>query len=141
MNTRTFTRTVGWVMLIIGVFALIPQFSTLPDWLPNLKLETSYGLFINLFPMNIINKLALLAFGVAGIWVSQPRNPIELNIRYSKTLFVVMAIAALLGIYRPLNTLLGYWPLFGADIWLHTVFAGLGAYFGYREKVKKPVRI
>ena len=141
MKTRIFTRTVGWAMLIMGLLALIPQFSTFPESLPRLNLETSYGLFVNLFPMNIINKIALLAFGVAGIWVSQPRNPIEMNIRYSKTLFAVMAIAALIGIYRPMNTLLGYWPLFGAEIWLHTVFAGFGAFFGYREKVKKPVRI
>ncbi len=90
--------------------------------------------------MNILNKLTLLAFGIAGIWVSQPRYSIETNDRFAKTLFAVMAVAALLGIYRPMNTLLGYWPLFGADIWLHTVFAGLGAFFGYKRKIMKPVR-
>jgi hypothetical protein len=42
-----------------------------------------------------------------------------------------MGIAAILGIFSETNTLGGYWPLFGADAWLHAVFAVAGGYYGF----------
>lgn len=141
MNTRKFALIGGSVMLFMGIFALAPPLSTIPDWLPALKLELSYGLFLNLFPMNIVNKLALISFGIAGIIVSQPKHSVQTSIYYSRTVFFVMGIAALLGLYRPLNTFFGYWPLFGAEIWSHAIFAVLGAYYGFKAKeVDEPAR-
>lgn len=138
MATKKFALIAGAVMLVMGVAALIPGLSTFPTWLPRLQLETSYGAFLNFFPMNIINKLALIAFGIAGIMVARGNVPVASAVLYSRVVFVVMGIAALLGAIPATNTFFGYWPLFGAEIASHAVFAVLGAYFGFAQKVVIP---
>ena len=42
-----------------------------------------------------------------------------------------MGLAAILGAIPATHTLFGFWPLYGADILVHGIFAILGAYYGY----------
>lgn len=131
MNPKKFALVGGIVMLAMGVIALIPSFSTVDGLVP-LRLETSYGYFLNLFPMNIINKAALIIFGVAGILAANARNTaLPKSIWFARTVFVVMGVAAILGMFRATDTMNGYWPLFGGEVWAHGIFAILGAYFGF----------
>jgi hypothetical protein len=120
-------------MLVMGAFALIPALYDYPAaMLPALKVENSYGLFLGIFPMNIFNKVALIAFGAAGIFASQlPTTALPASVKWARAVFVVMGIAAVLGLFRQTDTLSGYWPLFGAEVWSHGIFAILGAYFGF----------
>jgi hypothetical protein len=117
----------------MGAVALIPALYDYPNaGLPALRLENSYGLFLGIFPMNILNKLALILFGAAGILVSQlPTTSLPASVKWSRWVFAVMGIAAVLGFFPQTNTLGGYWPLFGSEIWVHGIFALLGAYFGF----------
>ncbi len=132
MNTKNFALWGGSVMLAMGVISLIPMVVGSSEILPPLNVEVSYGQFLNIFPMNIFNKVALIAFGLAGIYVSKD---FQQSITFSRTVFYVMGALAILGIIPITNTLFGYLPLFGGETIGHAMFAGLGAYFGYPERV------
>lgn len=137
MHPRQFALYGGILMLLLGLVALIPQFVGSAATLPPLVVNTSYGLFMGLFPMNIFNKIALIVFGLGGIAAySQKTTALPASIWYSRIVFVVMGIAALLGLFPATNTLYGYWPLFGGEVLLHGVFAVLGAYFGFALSTK-----
>ncbi|MGE3261669.1 MAG: DUF4383 domain-containing protein [Bacteriovoracia bacterium] len=133
MQPRNYALFGGILMLVMGAVSLIPALYDYPAaMLPALNLETSYGLFLNLFPMNIINKVVLILFGVAGIIASQrPTTALPASVKWSRTVFVVMGIGAILGLFPQTDTVYGYWPLFGAEVWAHGIFALLGAYFGF----------
>lgn len=132
MFPRRFALIGGIVMLAMGLMALVPQFVGSAEGLPLLKLDTSYGMFLNLFPMNILNKAALIIFGLAGIIAAyRPATSLPASIAYSRWVLYVMGSAAILGLIPATSTLFGYWPLFGNEIAVHAFFAILGAYFGY----------
>ena len=109
-------------MLIIGVLSIIPGLEGPTSTIPMLKVNTSYGLFMGLLPMNIFNKIALIAFGVAGIAVSRKATVNE-SVTDCKIVFCVMGTLAVLGAFHTTNTLGGYWPLFGGEILGHGLFA------------------
>lgn len=135
MNVKKFALFGGLVMLIMGVAALI--FPGPIEGLPLLKLQDSYGLFLGLFPMNIVNKVALILFGVAGIWASQAKfTSLPASIRFSRAVCFVMGAAAILGLFPQTNTLNGYWPLFDGEVFAHAVFAAFGAYYGFALTTK-----
>lgn len=131
MHPRKFALIGGIILLAAGLLALlVPGPRTLD--LPNLIVESSYGYFLGIFPMNIYNKLTLILFGAAGIYcANRPTTSLPASIKWSRWLFGVTGIAAILGLFSATNTLIGYWPLFGAEIGLHIVLAALGAYFGF----------
>lgn len=134
MHPRQFARYGGIVMLFIGVAALFSGLSTAPEdaGMPILNLESSYGMFLGLFPMNIINKLVLIGFGLAGIYcASRPTTSLPASIRFSRAVLYVMGAGAILGIIPATNTFFGYWPLYGGEIAVHAIFAILGGYFGF----------
>lgn len=133
MHPKQYALYGGILMLVMGALALIPALYEYPATvLPALRLENSYGLFLRIFPMNILNKLALIIFGAAGIFVSQlPTTSLPASVKWSRWVFAVMGIAAVLGLFPSTNTLGGYWPLFGNEVWAHGIFALLGAYFGF----------
>jgi hypothetical protein len=135
MHPKKYALVGGIVMLALGVLALVPSlyenYAANAD-LPPLALNTSYGLFLGIFPMNILNKLALIVFGIGGIFAaSAPTTNLPKSILWSRLVFFVMGVAAILGAIPQTNTLNGYWPLFNAEVWAHGIFAVLGAYFGF----------
>lgn len=130
MHARKFASYGGWVMLAMGVLALIPAFSQTSYLLPALRIETSYGLFLGFFPMNILNKVALVGFGLAGILCS--RSPeVILSVKFSRVVCLAMGALAIMGLVPALNTFFGYWPLFRGEVLAHAVFAVFGGYYGY----------
>jgi len=134
MHPKQFALIGGVIMLVFGAVAFIPALSTSPAdaGLPLLNLETSYGLFLDIFPMNVLNKLALVVFGLAGISsANRLTTNLPASINFSRWVFAVMGIAAVLGLFTQTDTLAGYWPLYGAEVAMHAVFAALGAYFGF----------
>ena len=132
MNAKNFALVGGIVMLVIGALSLIPAFTGLAFGLPILKIETSYGLFLGIFPLNIVNKAILIGFGLWGIAAaSDPVLSLPRSISFSRWVFMISVVFAMLGLFPQTNTLFGYAPLFGAAIWLHAVMALVGGIFGY----------
>ena len=132
MHPRRFALIGGLIMLAIGALAFVPALSQYPTWLPRLNVETSYGQFLGLVVMNVFTKVALIAFGIAGILASRaPTTSLPSSIKWSRWVFFVMAPLAVLGLVPATNTLFGYWPIFGNHVWVSGIFAVLGAYFGF----------
>ncbi|MBC7421167.1 MAG: DUF4383 domain-containing protein [Bdellovibrio sp.] len=139
MFPKRFALTGGIIMLAIGIISLIPQMVGSIQGLPALNLEQSYGLFLGLFPMNILNKVTLIVFGLAGIYsASKKFTDLPASIKFSRYVFGVMGALAILGIIPQTNTLFGYVPLFGNEVWAHAAFAVLGAYFGFALTARVP---
>ncbi|MFL5814165.1 MAG: DUF4383 domain-containing protein [Bdellovibrionia bacterium] len=136
MNARKFALVGGASMLGMGITALaIPRLSRSPSeaGLPPLRVEKSYGQYLGLFPLNVFNKVALTAFGLAGIlsYFSDQKVGRPVSTYYSRTVFFAMAPLSVLGVIPPTRTLFGLWPLFGGEVIAHGLFAACGAYFGF----------
>ena len=140
MHPKQFALIAGIVMVIAGDLALVPSFNVLPTLgMPALNIDTSYGLFLGYVPMNVLNKLALIAFGAVGIAISQaPATALPGSIRWSRIIFVVMGALAILGLFPQTQTLFGYMPLYSWDVVTHAVMAVLGAYFGFALTARVP---
>lgn len=139
MHPQRFALFGGILMLVIGVVSLIPAFRGSMASLPPLFNETSYGLFLGILPLNVFSKIALVAFGIAGIVASRMKGTeLPSSIRYSRIVFFVFGALAILGLIPQTNTLFGYWPLFGANIIVNAAFALVGAYYGYALSSKVP---
>ena len=139
MHPRRYAMIGGIVMLALGLLALIPSLSQVTSELPPLKLETGYGLFLGIFAFNIVNKLVLIVFGIAGILSARSETrSLPASINWCRSVFFVMGAGAILGMIPSTNTFFGYWPLFGREIWAHAAFALIGAYFGYYFTSKVP---
>ncbi len=138
MHPRWFALVTGVMYLTLGITAFVPWFSTYPPELPPLRLEVSYGMFMGLFAQNIVNKVAIIAFGIAGLLAYSARNHSEWrSIVYARTVAIVMGAAAILGLIPATSTFFGYWPLFGAEAYLHGVNALAGVYFGFQSALGK----
>ena len=133
-KTRQFALIGGVTMLSRGLASVIPQLSTPPREarLPRLKVETSYGKFLRIFPLNVFNKAALTLFGVAGILASRART--EKPARgFARAVAIAMGPLALLGVIPRTETLFGMLPLFGAEVAAHGTFAAIGAKVGFTD--------
>lgn len=141
MHPRRFALVGGILMLALGLLAFIPALSSDPAsaGLPVLRVETSYGLFLGLFAMNVFNKVVFVVFGLAGIMASYAKGTsLPASISYSRWVFFVLAPLAILGMFEATNTLGGYWPLFGYNVLSAGLFAAVGAYFGFLLTSKVP---
>ena len=139
MYPKRFALFGGIVMLAMGLISLIPQLVGSIEGLPVLNLDYSYGLFLGLFPMNLLNKITLITFGLAGIFSANEKfTNLPASIKFSRWTFYVMGTAAILGVIPQTNTLFGYFPLFGNEIWAHAAFAVLGAYYGFALTSRMP---
>jgi len=133
--TRYFALVVGAAFTAAGVAGFIPFFTphASPD-APHLIVDTSYGLLLGLFPVNIIHNLFHFAVGITGLaaFRSYPSS-----LQFSRFLGIVLAILTIMGMVPALNTGFGLWPLYGHDIWLHGIEAVIGIYLGFFAGQKK----
>jgi hypothetical protein len=140
MAIRYFALIYGIVFLVVGVAGFIPGFvSPLAPQHPELAISSGEGLLFGLFPINILHNLVHIIFGIWGIvvWRSVPRS-----LMYAKSVAVIYAVLFVMGLIPFLRTTFGLIPLYGHDIWLHAVLAGVAGYFGFvaRADTGEPVR-
>ena len=135
--TRYFALVAGAAFMLAGVAGFIPYFTphASPE-APHLIVDTSYGLLLGLFPVNIIHNLFHFAVGVMGLLAfrSYPSS-----LQFSRFLGIVLAILTIMGLIPALNTGFGLWPLYGHDIWLHGLEAVMGIYLGFFAGQRKQV--
>jgi hypothetical protein len=92
--------------------------------------------------MNIVNKVVMIVIGVAGIGAANSKfRSLPLSILFSRVVFFTMGALAILGMFPETNTISGYWPLFGAEAWVHAIFAVVGAYYGFALTSKVPKQV
>ena len=137
--TRYFALVVGAAFTLAGVAGFIPFFTPhAPADAPHLLVDTSYGLLLGLFPVNIIHNLFHFAVGVMGLLAfrSYPSS-----LQFSRFLGITLAILTLMGMIPALNTGFGLWPLYGHDIWLHGLEAVIGIYLGFFATQKNQLQV
>ena len=145
MHIKNFALIGALIMMTMGLISFLPKMNV-TEGLPSLSINTSYGMFLDLFPMNIFNKLLLIAFGISGLSAYfTTKNTLHYSIVFSRVLFWIMGALSILGLFPQTNTLFGYWPLFGFEIIVHGIFALLGGYYGYiaenEERFHSPHRL
>jgi hypothetical protein len=142
MSTKNYALLSGVIMLIMGCLALVPTLNGGKESLPILYVDASYGLFLDLIPMNIFNKLTLIILGLTGMFSYFLKdNSIHYSKIFSKIVFWFFGTLAILGLFSETNTLSGYWPLFGYQLIINALFSLSGGYFGFlaiREELQHP---
>jgi hypothetical protein len=125
MTTRTAALLFGVVFAVVGLLGFAP--APAPPDAPPLTVEHGHGLALGLFPVNILHNVVHLLFAVLGIaaWAGGWARG------YFQLLTVSYALLAIMGAIPGLNTTFGLVPIWGNDVWLHAVIAGVSAYFGF----------
>ena len=132
MNTRTFALVFGIVFLLVGAAGFLPGVTLLPPYShPEVHVGKLFGYEFGLFPVNILHSLVHLAFGVWGLFVYRSLKGAKL---YAKGVAIIYAVLTVMGLIPTLNTVFGLIPLFGNDVWLHALLAGIAAYFGFIQR-------
>ena len=128
MKTRTFALILGIVFLVAGILGFVPRLVTMPAQQPSLMVEASHGALFGLFPVNAVHNLLHLAFGVWGVVVWRDFAASRV---YARSVAVIYAVLAVLGLIPATSTLFGLAPIHGYDVGLHAILAIASAYFGF----------
>jgi hypothetical protein len=126
VNTRMFARVFGIIFLVVGIGGFIPGL-TQPHDHPNLAVEAASGMELGLFPVNVLHNLVHIAFGIWGLIAARSMSAAR---GYAQVVAIAYAVLTILGLIPATNTTFGLVPIYGHDIWLHALLAGVAAYFG-----------
>jgi hypothetical protein len=127
---RTFALIWGVLFLVAGVGGFIPALSPAAVH-PGLTMEHGSALALGLFPVNTLHNIVHILFGVWGVLASRSLGGAR---GYAKAVAIAYALLIVLGLLPQTNTLFGFVPLFGNDIWLHVALALPAAYFGFMHR-------
>ncbi len=126
-----FALTIGILFVLIGVAGFFPELvkpAAIDPDAAGLGTLNGYGDLFGLFPINVLHNIVHLTVGVLGMLASVSLSSSRL---YSGVLALFYGVLALMGLFPPTQTSLGFIPIFGNDIWLHAVTAAVAAYFGF----------
>lgn len=129
MTVRTFAFAAGILYLALGVLGLGPP---LLAWISNdgAALQTAA------FDRNLLGVLAISFFSslvhtATGAWGIAASRGTGGSLAYAKTVAVIYAGLAVMGLIPALNTLYGFMPLHGSNVLLHGATAVAAAIFGW----------
>lgn len=134
MSIQTFARIYGIAFLVVGIAGFIPGL-TQPHDHPELAVEAGSGMLFGLFPVNALHNLVHLVFGAWGLFAARSFGAAR---SYARVVAIVYALLTLLGLIPATNTIFGFVPIYGHDIWLHALLAGIAAYFGFAYRETSP---
>lgn len=126
---RYYALLIGISFTLAGIGGFLPiitQPTTPSD--PTLIVSMNYGYLLGLFPINVLHNLFHLATGIFGLLAFREHIPMRL---FMQTFGIILAILTVLGLIPMLNTVFGFFPLFGHDIWLHGLEAVVAIYLGF----------
>jgi hypothetical protein len=130
MRTETFARIFGIVFLVVGVGGFVPGL-TQPHDHPNLAVEAASGMELGLFPVNALHNIVHILFGVWGLVAARTFSAAR---TYARVVAIAYALLTILGLIPATNTTFGLVPIYGHDVWLHALLAGVAAYFGFAAR-------
>jgi len=130
-STRRFALIFGIVFFAVGVAGFIPGI-TQPHQHPDVMVTAGLGAVLGLFAVNVLHNLAHLLFGVWGFIASRSEGASR---AYGKAVAIAYGLLTVMGLITAMNmhTAFGFVPLYGHDVWLHALLAGVAAYFGFRR--------
>lgn len=137
--TRYFALIAGLAFTLAGIAGFLPFFTPHPPpEVPELIVNTSYGLLLGLFPINVIHNLFHFGWGIAGMLAFRSYSS---ALQFSRFLGITLAVLTLMGLIPALSTGFGLMPLYGHDIWLHGLEAVIGLYLGFFAGQKNQSRL
>jgi hypothetical protein len=129
MTTRNFAMITGVVFLAIGLMGFFPGLVSAPSpGAPNMAVHTGYGYLLGLFPINILHNFVHM---VVGFWGLTASRTLAGSLSFARGLAIFYGLLTIMGLIPGLNTTFGLIPIFGHEIWLHALTAGVAAYFGF----------
>lgn len=121
---------IGLFFLILGLAGFMPAFVS---YRANPTEVPGFGYLFGLFPTNYFHN----AIGIlVGLWGIAASTSLSGAIVFNRIFALVYAIAAILGLFPGTNTFFGMNPLFGSNIVLDALVAGVAFYFGYMKPVE-----
>ena len=139
MNTSRFALIYGIVFLVVGVLGFVPGI-TAPHSHPEVTAQSGLGLLFGLFPVNLLHNIVHVLFGIWGLFAARSFGGARV---YFKSVAIIYAVLGAMGLIPGLRSTFGLIPLYGHDIWLHLLLAGVAAYFGFvrrDEPTAEPAR-
>ena len=134
MKTSTFALLLGLLYLAMGVLGLAPvMLAPPPAEPPPTTFTLLYGYLLTLFPTNVL--LSLLRI-LTGIWGLMAFGGVSNPALFSRSAALLYGALAVMGMIPLANTLFGWIPIHGNDVWLHGITAAFAAYFGWRSEVQ-----
>jgi len=137
MKTSTFALLAGLAYLAAGLLGLVPAMLMPPPDAPPTTFALLHGYLLGLFPVNIVHTAVHLLIGAWGIaaWRGASRPAL-----FARAIALLYGALAVMGMIPMLNTVFGWIPIHGNDVWLHAATAALAAYFGWRNEVVRADR-
>lgn len=125
MQIRYCALALGVLFLLIGLAGFVPGFvSTAPDE----SLVYSYGNLFGLFPTNHFHNAIHVLIGVWGIAAF---TSLSGSIVYNRIFAVLYILIGVMGLIPYANTMFGTMPVFGNNVWLNLLTAGLAFNYGF----------
>ncbi len=140
MAVRYFALIYGIVFLVAGIAGFIPGLVTpMEAGHPDLAVDAGAGRLLGLFPVNVLHNAVHIVFGLWGLFAWRS---VSGSLNYAKAVAVIYGLFVIMGLVPVLRTTFGLVPLYGHDIWLHVLLAGVAAYFGFvaRPHTGEPAR-
>jgi len=126
---RNVTLVYAVVFTAVGILGFVPTFLFPPAEGADLAVNSFHGYLLGLFPVNLLHNIVHLLFGLWAFFAYFSGRPASRG--YLKSVAVIYAVFAVMGLIPGLNTLFGLVPLHGNDIWLHALLAIVAGYVGY----------
>jgi hypothetical protein len=126
--TRTFALLFGIVFLAVGVLGFVPGMTHGPAGTHNVSMTQNYGDLLGLFPVNMLHNIVHILFGIWGLLAYRSLSG---SVGYFRSVAIIYAVLAVLGLIPAFDTTFGLIPIYGNDVWLHAVLAIVAAYFGW----------
>jgi hypothetical protein len=112
---RTLARLFGFGFILVGVLGFIP--ATAPN-----------GLLLGSFPVSALHNIVHI---LLGLWALGAAGSMAGAVSYMRSLTVIYAALAILGLIPATQDLFGLVPLHGADVYLHAGLAVVAAWAGF----------
>lgn len=135
MSAPTFASLLGILYLGFGALGMLPSLLAPPppDW-PQMVLQSLYGQFMAIFPVNAASDVLHIAVGVWGLaaWAGALSA-----VTYARAMAALFAVLGVMGFFPGVNTLFGWMPLFGNSLWLNLLTAAAAGYIGLRSIARR----
>lgn len=125
-----FALIIGILYLVIGIAGVIPSLVSAPKVSAeavNLGFTIGYGDLLGMFPINFLHNLVHGLLGFLGIFCAATFASSRL---YSGFIGIFYGVLTIFGLFPATQSMLGFVPIFGNNIWLHAITSVLGIYFG-----------
>ena len=106
------------------------------SYIRDMAAQSGLGLLFGLFPVNLLHNVVHVLFGIWGLFAA--RSPGGAR-GYFKSVAIIYAVLGVMGLIPGLRTTFGLIPLYGHDVWLHFLLAGVAAYFGFVRREEPTV--